>query len=638
MSRRTPLHERDPEAGDEALSGDYKRAFRILRRFLWNYWKAIAFVMTLNVLVGVMTSLRPLLLAPALDVFTQTKTKAAESFSELSLSSIGPTLLSIFNIDRGNLMEVGLFIATLLFAATLITAAFTIAAQLVLIRTRACIVRDMSIALYRHLLTLSLSFFHQRKTGDIVSRITSDVRRTAGSLDKIVQQTLRNSIQLLITFTILVRTDPVYTLVVLMIGGLHGLTNRLLGDRVKQNSYELGVVTGDLGARMYESLSGIKTLKMFAAERYDAKNTIKKTQELTDSTIQHSRWNFYQQPIRMLIDAFMVAVVLVLAFYAIQSERMTITAAALFFYLSRQLSDPLSTIFSQGISIKNMLGSAERIYQIFNTENEIKDGTRDVHELEKEVRLEAVSFSYPDGTEAIRNASCEIRKGEFVGLAGPSGSGKTTMVDLLLRLHDCTEGAIFLDDVNIREFRQREYRRQFGIVAQDNFLFNATIRDNIVFNREFDEDRLMRALWIANAQEFVQAMPSGVNTFLGDRGTRLSGGQQQRIAIARAIYGMPSILILDEATSALDSESERQVQKAIDRVAKEITTIVIAHRLSTIRNADKIIVLNKGVVEGVGNHAKLMAENSTYKRLVEVQELDPAGELAGEPTSDTLAC
>lgn len=607
------------------MSEDLRRAFVIVRQFLVPYWKAILLVMSINVVIGTIVSLRPLLLAPALDIFADTRVTAAESWSEVSLSNVGPTLIMLFDVDPTNVMALGVLVAGLLFGASLVVAGLTVVGQMYLLRTRACIVRDMAISLYRHLLTLSLAFFHRSKTGDIVSRITQDVKRTGRAMDKIVQNTLTSAIQVIVTFAILLRTDVIFTFVIVAIGSLHVITNRMLGDRVKRGSYQVGQITGDVGAHMYESLSGIKTLKMFGAERYNAKNTSSKTQQLTDSTIRHAKMNFYQQPLRMMIDALMVSLVLLLVFYAVTTERMTLTTAALFFYLSQQVSKPLSELFSQGISVKSMLGAAERIFQVFNTENEIKDGTRDVEELKEKVDISDVSFTYSDGTVAIDGVRCEIRKGDFVGLVGPSGSGKTTLVDLLLRLHDCTEGAIFFDGVDIREFKQRDYRRQFGIVAQDNFLFNATIRENIVFNRRYDEDALQYALWVSNAQEFVESLDHGVETELGDRGVRLSGGQQQRIAIARAIYGVPSILVLDEATSALDTESERQVQKAINRVSAEITTVVIAHRLSTIRHADKIIVLRKGRIEATGSHEKLMVSSATYNRLVKIQELGIPG-------------
>ena len=611
------------------LAGLY-RAYGVLRRFLLPYWKAVAFVIVMNIFIGTMISARPLLLAPALDVFQKNREEPAKHLSDLTLSNIGPTLMSTFHMNSDNVLQLGITIGVLMVLLTMVIAAMTIVVQIYLIRTRARVVRDMTTALHRHLLTLTLSFFHRHKTGDIVSRITYDARRVAGFLDKIVQSFLKSGAQVFITLFILFRTDAVFTIVVIGIGLLHLVTNRLLGWRVKKRSHHVAEVTGDMGAKLQETFNGIKTVKMFAAERYDAKQTWEKAQNLTESTIKYSMTSFYQQPIRMVIDAIMASAVLIMVFYAVTTDRMTLTAAALFFYLARQLVAPLSDLFSQGIALQNMLGAAERIFEIFDTKSEIEDGSRNVLPLQDRIELRDITFSYPDGTRAIDDISLRVEKGEFVGLVGMSGGGKTTLTDLVLRLYDCQTGGVYFDGVDIREFRQREYRKQFGIVGQDTILFNASVRDNVVFNKPFDEEQLRYALWVANATEFVATLSAGIDTQLGDRGVRLSGGQRQRIAIARAIYGKPSILILDEATSALDTESERQVQKAIDRISKEMTMIVVAHRLSTVRHADKIVVLNKGRIEGVGSHDVLLAESPIYKKLVQLQN-------AGQPAAAMLS-
>ena len=211
----------------------------------------------------------------------------------------------------------------------------------------------------------------------------------------------------------------------------------------------------------------------------------------------------------------------------------------------------------------------------------------------------------------------------MVALIGPSGSGKSTLVDLVLRFYDPTKGVILFDGTDIREFNQREYRRQFGVVSQDTLLFNATLRENIVFDKTYSETDLQHAIEVANADEFIKELPHGLDTVIGDRGLRLSGGQRQRIAIARAVYHRPQLLILDEATSALDSESEHLVQEALDRLAKEITLIVIAHRLGTVRHADKIVVLQAGRIEAIGKHDELIKRSPTYQRLCRLQLTQP---------------
>jgi subfamily B ATP-binding cassette protein MsbA len=287
--------------------------------------------------------------------------------------------------------------------------------------------------------------------------------------------------------------------------------------------------------------------------------------------------------------------------------------------LAQQLSAPISEFFSHLLNVQSMLGQASRVVDMFNMRSSLTEGDIEPENFAREIELRNVSFEYEHDKPVLRGANLEIKRGEFVALVGPSGAGKSTLTDLILRLYDVGDGAILYDGTDIREFRQRMYRKRFGVVDQECLLFNATVRENIVFHRREEKALLDHAIWAANAEDFIDHLPNGLDTMVGDRGVRLSGGQRQRIAIARAIYGHPDILVLDEATSSLDSESERAVQAAINRIAKEVTAIVIAHRLSTVTHADKIVVLNDGEIEAVGTHADLLEHSPTYSRLYELQ-------------------
>jgi ABC-type multidrug transport system fused ATPase/permease subunit len=266
-----------------------------------------------------------------------------------------------------------------------------------------------------------------------------------------------------------------------------------------------------------------------------------------------------------------------------------------------------------------MLGGASRIMEIFATHNAMPDGTQKPSALNDRIELQHVSFAYRDGSPVLRDINLTVRKGETVALVGPSGGGKTTLMDLILRLYDPTEGVILYDGVDVRQFRQRAYRQNFGVVPQDPFLFHTTVRDNIVYSRQADDATIDYAITAANAKEFVERLPQGLDTIAGPRGTQPSGGQRQRIAIARAIYGRPSILFLDEATSSLDSESEHAVQEAIARIVKDMTAIIIAHRLSTVAHADRVVVIADGRIEAEGRHDEVMAQSVTYRRLYGLQ-------------------
>lgn len=328
---------------------------------------------------------------------------------------------------------------------------------------------------------------------------------------------------------------------------------------------------------------------------------------------------YAETPLRLVIDSLIIGLILILMFISVKDGRLTLSEAALFFYLAQRIIAPVSELFKQLLGIQTMLGGAARIIEMFNTKSPMTDGTKRAEKFQNSLELQDLSFSYEKNLPVLEHINLVINRGEMTAVVGPSGSGKSTLTDLILRLYDVAEGSVIYDSTDIRQFTQESYRRKFGVVSQECLLFNATVKENIIYNRPANDDDLAHAIWAANAKEFLKDLPNGIDTFVGDRGIRLSGGQRQRIAIARAIYGHPSILILDEATSSLDTESERNVQEAINRISKEVTTIVIAHRLSTVTHADKIVVLSNGQIEAIGPHDTVMETSPTYRRLYDLQ-------------------
>ena len=295
-----------------------------------------------------------------------------------------------------------------------------------------------------------------------------------------------------------------------------------------------------------------------------------------------------------------------------------------FLGLSYQILTPAKQISKASYSVKKGNAAAERILSVLNTETTIKDApnAQKAPEFSDAVRVENVSFKYED-ENVLTNFSAVVPKGKTIALVGQSGSGKSTIANLVTRFYDVNEGSITLDGTDIKELTKESVRAQMGLVTQDSILFNDTVRNNILLGKpEASDDEVIDALKIANAWEFVKELPQKLDTNIGDSGNKLSGGQKQRLSIARAVLKNPPIMILDEATSALDTESERLVQKALENMMMNRTSIVIAHRLSTIQNADQIIVMQRGKIVEQGKHQELLALNGTYKKLVDMQSFE----------------
>ena len=607
---------------------DWQTIKYLYQRFLAHRWRALFFVVIISFISGSLLSLRPLVLAPAIDSFAAIKGEPVSSFSDLTLNNIGPSILAVIGVGEGDILSLGMIIAILFIAVTITIAILNLVGQKVLIRLKIFLTYDMSVAVHKHMLSLPLSFFHNQKTGDLVTRIIGDVNATANSMESLARGLMVSITQVSVTAIILFKTDPVLALVIAGLGVVHIGITKTLAKKVRSGSREVAKKKGEVGSVVHESVMGIRITKTFATEKYESKKVSQVLEKFRDAAGQFGLIKYYESPMRMVADAIVIGGVIQIVFYGVASGRLTMAGAAMFVYLSQQMTVPLGDIFSKILGLTAMLGSAQRIVTVFRTSNPILDGPIDVPSLKRKISIKEISFGYDKNDPVLENISLDIEKGQMVALVGTSGAGKSTLADLILRLDDVDKGYVLYDGINIKEFRQEEYRRKFGVVFQECLLFNATVRENILLDREEDESELQHATWAANAQEFIDELPDGLDTFVGDRGLRLSGGQRQRIAIARAIYGRPSILVLDEATSSLDSESERGVQEAIDRVSREVTTIVIAHRLSTVQHADKIIILGKGEIEAIGTHTELLGKSPTYKRLCQLQfmqEREPEG-------------
>ena len=593
--------------------------FQFWRRFLAPYFPVLIPLIFLNMAPGALLSLRPLVLAPVLGTVMPGDIQPAESLSDITLDNLGATLQNLIAGTGNNLVTAFLFSGSMYLGLTLVVSLVSGAVTLWSMSVRLRILKDLIIALHEHLISLHLAFFFKQKTGDLVSRFTNDLAKTSGSLETVFSGLMKSSVQLLIYTIILLRSDPVLTIQVLLVGSLHILVSHGLGNRVKRSTAASYEGLASLVASLQETFQNIRVIKSFNAERFDARKIAEESEKVRKSHFDFMFARYLEEPIRLLADAIVTVAILYISYQSISSNRMTMAGITLFFYLASQLVTPVSEISRQLLSVYGVVGGFAKIVELFEEKPELVDGAKELVEFKEKIVLDGVSFHF-NGPNVLDQINLTINKGETIGIVGVSGGGKSTLVDLVLRLNDPTEGKILCDGTDIRAYNQAAYRKLFGIVSQECLLFNATIRENILLGRPNFENDLQRASRIANLENFIKSLPDGFDTQVGDRGIMLSGGQRQRIAIARAVYAYPEILVLDEATSALDTISERKVQKAITAAIHDVTAIIVAHRLSTVMNADKIIVLKDGRIEAVGSHSELLRISRSYSELLKHQD------------------
>ncbi|MFH0780876.1 MAG: ABC transporter ATP-binding protein [Pseudomonadota bacterium] len=599
-------------------STDRKALYFLLRQYAWPYWRKIVCLVLLSVLAAFTMPLTALVLAPALHIITLSTTAPAVGMADLSLNNFGPTLLSVLHINAGNTWNVIISVIIAYMLVSFVYAALNFSAYLMAMHIRTHVGRDVEVDLYRHVLSLPLSFFQVQKLGDLISRFTEDARGTAYALDGIVRGILQSGIQIVVSIIILVKTEPILAVAAFALGSGHFLITRLLGGRLKSRMVEQNAALGQLSSVLQEALLTIRVIKSFAAEKFAIKRFGVEAESHRSMMMRYVFAKHLEEPLRFAADAVAVSLILLLTFQAMKAGRLSLEGFGLFIVLARQVISPISMLSTHVLATSGMLGSAQRVMEIFNTKSNLIGGNVLANPMVDKLELRDVSFGYNDH-DVLRKISLTINAGETIALVGPSGAGKSTLVDLVLRFYDPVQGTLELDRQDIKIFNQESYRSLFGVVPQECQLFNASVRENIVYGRPYDEEHLQQAITIGNASEFINLMPEGLDTILGERGMRLSGGQRQRIAIARAVYGGPSILVLDEATSSLDAESERVVQEAIDQAVQGATAIIIAHRLSTIRNASRIVVLKDGTIEAIGTHENLMQSSKTYMQLYAMQ-------------------
>jgi len=489
------------------------------------------------------------------------------------------------------------------------------------------VVRDVKNMIYRKLQELSMGFYSHNPTGKLMSRITYDASVIRDAISSGVADTFYQPIQLIFYVGVLI-TVKVYfgvpwklVLISLIIFPLIFYPVVRIGKRLRKISRDSQEKIGDINNMLLETISGIKLVKCFCMEDYELKHFKDQNQAFYKLNMKSIKRMKIVSPLTEAIAVMCVAVVLWMAASSIVSGELSAGVFTAFIAAIFSMMKPakkLSNVY--GIN-QQALAATERIFHLMDEPVTIKekDDPVELTSFKDKITLDNISFTY-DREEVLKDVDLEIKKGEIVALVGPSGGGKSTLVNLIPRFYDPTRGTVRIDGIDLRDLSVRSLREKIGLVTQETLMFNDTVKANITYgHEEADEEQLEAVAKAANAHMFIKDFPEGYDTLIGERGLKISGGQRQRLAIARAIYKNPPILIFDEATSQLDTESEKLVQDAINNLMKGRTAIVIAHRLSTITHADKIVVLDKGRILDMGSHEELLARSLLYKKLYEMQ-------------------
>ena len=526
-----------------------------------------------------------------------------EAFAELGSSLVASGLNTIL------FMMIGLFLLEAVFA-------FLRSYNLALVGEG--VVADVRTKLFSHILNLPMPFFQARRTGEITSRLTSDIATMQGAVSQTLAQFASQFVALLGGIVVLLFINSRLTLFLLAVVPLVVVAAVLFGRFLRGISTRFQDSVATANASAEEAIGGIRVVKSFVTERFESERYGSLIGESYALARKRARGRAVFLPTTGLLVATGIAFVLWYGGQQVLRGDLLPGDLVAFLILTITIGAAVGSLTGLYSQLQEAMGASRRIFELLDMEAGLRTaaGSAPLGEVRGDVEFEGVSFAYAEGPRVLHDVNLSARAGEVVALVGPSGAGKTSLVMLLPRFFDPSAGRITLDGVPLDAVNVDELRRNIGVVFQETVLFSGTIRDNIRYGSEgADDAAIMQAAADANALEFIERLPDGMDTLVGERGLTLSGGQRQRIAIARALLKDPRILILDEATSSLDSESESLVQAALDRLMQGRTTFVIAHRLSTVQNADRIVVLEQGRVVQEGSHAALLEAGGLYREL-----------------------
>src|SRR5690625_1872624 len=488
------------------------------------------------------------------------------------------------------------------------------------------ILYDIRDRLFDHIQKLSLRYYSNTKTGEIISRVIHDVEQTKSFVITGLMNLWLDLITIIIAVVIMMTMDFWLTIVAIILFPFYGFAVKYFYGRLRRLTRERSQALAEVQGHLHERVQGISVTRGFALEDYEQEQFDERNKNFLNKALTHTSWNAKTFAATNTITDLAPLLVIAFAAYQVITGNLTMGTMVAFVGYMERVYSPLRRLVNASTELTQSIASIDRVFEFYNETYDISDKENAIQlgRVNGVVEFDNVSFHYDkdDGT-VLKDINLSVEKGETIALVGMSGGGKSTLISLILRFYDVIDGSIKVDGIDIRDVQARSLRNNIEIVLQDNILFSESIAMNIrMGNPEASDEEVVAAAKAANADEFINDLPYGYDTLVGERGVRLSGGQQQRIAIARVFLKNPPILIFDEATSALDLESEQNIQKAMEKLASERTTFIVAHRLATITHADRIVVIEHGKIQELGSHEELMRKKGSYYELFEVQNLD----------------
>lgn len=609
-----------------------KRYIKIIK-LTKGYYSNIVFNIVLNLLSSLTSLLLLLLLKPFMDmIFGKLNTNATSiaapqaSSSLINLDSYTSHFthyFATFQTQHGASQAL-LLLCILIVICSFFKSVFMYLAFWIINPMRQGVVYKLRNAIYEKILNQPLHYFNDQRKGDIITRTTSDVGEIEWGILNSIEVTTRDPFMIILYLGALLVLSPQLTFFIIPMLIITGLIVGSLGKTLRKESKNVQENLSILLSTLEETLGGLKVIKGFVAEAFMKRRYDNFNLTYNKSMIKINRKRELASPLSEFLGITVLAVVLWYGGNLVLTNTFQLDGSGFILYIAlfSQLIQPAKNFARASAYIQRAYASYDRVEELLLADNNLLEPQHpiDFKGLQNSIRIDDISFRYQAKKNILSNVSLEIKKGKMIALVGPSGAGKSTLADLIARFHDVNEGAITIDGIDLRQINSRTLRSYIGIVTQEALLFNDTIYNNIAFGKpNATTAEIIAAAKVANAFEFIQQLPNGMDTNVGDRGSKLSGGERQRITIARAVLKNPDILILDEATAALDAENERLVQEALYILLKGRTSIVIAHRLATIQHADEIVVMQDGKLLERGTHDALVLANGYYKKLVDMQ-------------------